>query len=80
MKDSIAELPDDLPEQVTALRTAMLRLINDSFETNDKVDKLSERVNDLQIMQKQTDERLNAVILMAEKFFSGENGDSTKKK
>ena len=73
-------MPDDLQEQITALRTALLRLINDSFEMNHKIDKLSEQIDDFQILQKQTDERLNAVIKMAEKFFSGENGDSKKKK
>jgi len=41
---------------------------------------LSERINDLQVLQKQTDERLNAATLMVEKFFSGENGNSKKKK
>jgi len=80
MKDALPALPDDLPEQITALRTVLLRLTNHSFETNDKIDKLSERIVDLQVSQKETDERLNAVILMAEKFFSGENGDSEKKK
>ena len=80
MKEILPELPDDLQEQVTALRTALLSLINDSFQTNHKIDKLSEQIDDFQILQKQTDERLNAVIMMAEKFFSGENGDSKKKK
>ncbi len=78
MKDALPESPDDLHEEVTALRTAMLCLLNDSFESNIKVDKLSEQVKDLHILQKQTDERLNAVILMAEKFFRGEKGDSKK--
>jgi len=64
-------LPDDLQGQVISLQTALISLINDSFERNGKIDKLSERINDLQILQRQTDERLNAVILMAERFFSG---------
>ncbi len=76
MKDSFPELPEDLPEQAAALRTALLALINNSFETNVKVDELSERINDLQILQRQTDERLNAVILMVEKFLSSQNGNS----
>jgi len=42
MKEILPELPDDLQEQVAALRTALLRLINNSFETNHKTDKLSE--------------------------------------
>ncbi len=78
MKDSLPELPEDIPEQVAALRTALLALINNLFETNAKVDKLSERINDLQILQRQTDERLNAVILMVEKFLGSQNGNSEK--
>ena len=73
MKDSFPELPEDLPEQVADLRTALLALINNLFETNGKIDKLSERISDLQILQRQTDERLNAVILMVEKFLSDRN-------
>ena len=73
MKDSFPELPEDLPGQVAALRTALLALINDSYETNGKIDELSERINDLQNLQKQTDERLNAVILMVENFLSNKN-------
>jgi len=73
MEDSFPKLPEDLPGQVAALRTAPLALINDSLDTNTKIDKLSERISDLQILQRQTDERLNAVILMVEKFLSNRN-------
>ncbi len=71
MKDSFPESLDDLQGQVKSLQTALISLINDLLETNAKIDKLSERINDLQILQRQTDERLNTVILMAERFFSG---------
>ncbi len=79
MKETLPELPDDLQGQVTSLRTALVGLINSSLETNAKIDELAKRLNDSQISQTETDERLNAVILMAEKFFSGENGDSKNK-
>lgn len=79
MKETLPELPDDLQGQVTSLRTALVGLINSSLETNAKIDELAKRLNDSQISQMETDERLNAVILMAEKFFSGENGDSKNK-
>ena len=46
----------------------------------DKVDRLADKVDKLADSQKETDERLNAVILMAERFLSGENGNSKKKK
>ncbi len=70
MKDSFPELPDDLREQVTSLQTALVGLINDSFETKTKIDKLSEQTNDLQISQQRADERINAIILKIEKFLS----------
>jgi len=73
VKDSFPELPDDLQGQVASLQTALIGLINNSFETNEKIDKLSERVNDLQVLHKQTDERLNAVIVMVEKFLGNRN-------
>lgn len=79
MKETLPELLDDLQGQVTSLRTALVGLINSSLETNAKIDELAKRLNDSQISQMETDERLNAVILMAEKFFSGENGDSKNK-
>jgi len=80
MKNSFPELPDDWQGQIAPLRTALVGVINNSLEANGKIEMLSERIKDLQILQKQTDERLNAVILMAEKFFSGENGNPGKKK
>ena len=79
MKETLPELPDDLQGQVTSLRTVLVGLINSSLETNAKIDELAKRLNDSQISQMETDERLNTVILMAEKFFSGENGDSKNK-
>ncbi len=36
--------------------------------------------SEMRTNQKEIDERLNAVILMAEKYFSGENGNNKKKK
>lgn len=49
-------------------------------EQTKNINQLSADVKELREGQTQTDERLNAVILMAEKFFSGENGNSKKKK
>lgn len=56
-------------------------LLSDKVDLlSDKVDLLSNKVDKLADSQKETDERLNAVSLMAEKFFSGENGGFKKKK
>ncbi len=49
-------------------------------QISEDIKRTSEDIKQLREAQKETDERLNAVILMAEKFFSGENGNSKKKK
>ncbi|MDQ2747210.1 MAG: hypothetical protein M3T96_08130 [Acidobacteriota bacterium] len=81
-------------KRVSILERATVNLFNALTETNknvsvvadkvelvaDKIDKLADKVDKLANSQKETDERLNAVILMAEKFLSGENGNSKKKK
>ena len=81
-------------KRVNVLERICLNLYNASVEQKDaigeqnqaiaeqtkNINQLSADVKELREGQKETDERLNAVILMAEKFFSGENGDSKKKK
>ncbi len=44
-------------------------------EISKNVDEISKNVDELRAAQKETDERLNAVIYMAEKFFSRGNGN-----
>ncbi len=75
MKGLFSESPDNLEERVDSLQTALVNLINNSLETKSIIDNLSERINKLQISQKQTDERLNAMILMIEKFLNNKNGN-----
>lgn len=81
-------------KRVNVLERVCLNLYNASVEQKDaiaeqnqaiveqtkNVNQLSVNVKELREAQKETDARLNAVILMAEKFFSAENGDSKKKK
>ena len=81
-------------KRVNVLERVCLNLYNASVEQKDaiaeqnqaiaeqtkNINQLSADVKELRDGQKETDERLNAVILMAEKFFSGENGNSRKKK
>lgn len=74
-------------KRVNVLERVCLNLYNASVEQNEaiaeqtkNINQLSADVKELREGQKETDERLNAVILMAEKFFSGENGNSKKKK
>ena len=47
-------------------------------EQTKNINRLSADVKQLREGQKETDERLKVVILMAEKFFSGEDGNSKK--
>ncbi len=78
-------------KRVNVLERVCLNLYNASVEQGKNIAQLSEEfkktheihereMSEIRASQKETDERLNAVILMAEKFFSGENGDSKKKK
>ena len=48
-------------------------------ETDRRFRETDERFKEIGEQFKETDERLNIVILMAEKFFSGENGERGKK-
>jgi len=80
-------------KRVNVLERVCLNLYNASVEQKDtiagqnqaiagqtkNINKLSSDVRELREGQKETDERLNAVILMAEKFFSRENGNSKKR-
>lgn len=86
------EVQKESEKRIGALERAIVSLgnvtmttaetVNKLSETVDKlterVDKLTEKVDLLADTQKETDERLNAVILMAEKFFS-RNGNSEGK-
>ncbi len=81
----LQEANKDAEKRLSVLERATVNLYNSLTETNknvsavaDKVDRLADKVDRLADSQKETDERSNAVILMAEKFFSGENGDSKK--
>jgi hypothetical protein len=78
-------------KRVNVLERVCLNLYNTSVEQGKNIAQLSGKfkkaheihereMSEIRASQKETDERLNAVILMAEKFFSGENGGSKKKK
>ncbi|MBA4183961.1 MAG: hypothetical protein H0X49_08105 [Acidobacteria bacterium] len=74
-------------KRVNVLERVCLNLYNASVEQKDAIaeqtknfNRLSADVKELREGQKETDERLNTVILMAERFFSGENGNPKKKK
>lgn len=53
-------------------------LIDAQLRTEQKIEKLTDSQQKLSELQQSTDERLNAVIFMFEKFISRENGNSEK--
>lgn len=61
----------DHAKRINVVERAIINLYNTSVNQSESVDKLVET-------QKETNERLNAVIFMAEKYFSG-NGKSNGK-
>ena len=68
-------------ETIAKIENVILRLANgmvERFEKNeDKTDQLEQKMIELAEAQKNTDERLNAVIFMFEKYFSRDvNGGS----
>ena len=72
-------------KRTNVLERACLNLYNLSVkhdeligEQRENIDKLTSDIAELREAQKETGERLNAVIFMAEKFFSGQNGKSKK--
>lgn len=77
------ETNKDAEKRISVLERATVNLYNATTKTSETIDKLADKVNvladkvdKLADAQKETDERLNAVIFMVEKFLSGQNGKS----
>ena len=68
----------DHAKRINVVERAIINLYNLSVKQGDNIDKQGNEVDKLVAAQKETNERLNAVIFMAEKFFSGQNGKSKK--
>lgn len=82
----LQELHKDSTERIGTLERVSLNLYNNSVEQGKLVGELREaqmeterRFKETDERLRDTDERLNIVILMAEKFFSGENGKGGRK-
>ena len=65
-------------KRINGLERAAINLYNISVEQGKNITNESKNIAELREAQKETNERLNAVIYMAEKFFSGQNGKSKK--
>lgn len=65
---------DEFEKRLAEIETANVNLIKTVAENNEAVDKLADKVNELMKTQNDSDERLNAVIFMVEKFLGNQNG------
>lgn len=72
----IQDTNKDAEKRISVLERATVNLYNATTKTNETVDKLAGVVDELVAAQKETDERLNAVIFMMEKFPGSQNGKS----
>ena len=74
----IQESQKEAEKRVNVLERVSLNLYNTTVEQGKNIGQLTEDVKELRESQKETDGRLNAVILMVEKFLSGQNGKKKK--
>ena len=81
----IQESQKEAEKRTNILERVCLNLYNTSVEQGKNITQLTENIKELRNAQqetdvkfKETDERLNIVILMAEKFFGSQNGKSEK--
>ena len=72
----LLEARKDAENRLSVLEQAAINLIVSVTETNQSVQQLTAKVSQLVSLQKETNERLNAVILMVERYLSRENGKS----
>ena len=68
----------DQAKRINVVERAVINLYNVSVKQGESIDKQGEQVDKLVAAQKETNERLDAVIFMAEKYLSGQNGKSKK--
>ena len=81
----LQETQQEAEKRTNILERVCLNLYNTSVEHGKQISEngkqIAELTNDIKELskaQKETDERLNAVIFMAEKFFGSQNGKSEK--
>ena|SRR6266404_4050448 len=75
----------DHAKRINVVERAIINLYNTSVKQGESVDKQgvlidkqTKQIDKLVAAQKETNERLDAVIFMAEKYLSGQNGKSKK--
>ena len=81
----LQESQREAEKRTNVLERSVLNLYNTAVETTKNVNQVTESqkqltadVKELREAQKETGERLNAVILMVERYSSGENGKKKK--
>jgi len=75
----IQQIQKESEKRPGVLERVSLNLYNTTVEQGKNIGQLTEDIKELRAAQKETDDRLKAVIFMAEKFFGSQNGDSGKK-
>jgi DNA repair ATPase RecN len=76
LQEYLREFQKTADKRFNALERATVNLYNLTIEISANIKDLSSDVKQLRESQKETDERLNTVIFMAEKFFGSQNGKS----
>ena len=74
----LQEFQKDAEQRFGVLERATVAMLDSTVENGKNIAELTVDIKELREAQKATDERLNAVIFMAEKYFSGENGKKKK--
>lgn len=72
----LQEAHQSAEKRLNQLERAAVGLYNATTDLTKNVNELTNDVKELRAAQKETDERLNAVILMVERYLSRENGKS----
>lgn len=73
----INEAHKDAEKRIHTLEKVSLNLYNATVEQGKNIAQLTEDVKELRAAQKQTNERLDAVIVMFEKFLDKQNGQQS---
>jgi hypothetical protein len=70
----IQDAQKDALKRISTLEKVSLNLYNSTVEQGKNISQLTEDVKELRAAQKETNNRLDAVIVMFEKFLDNQNG------
>jgi seryl-tRNA synthetase len=73
--DRLSEASERHDNQIGQLTDLVGRLAQAEIHLVERMDTLAERMDTLAVAHKETDERLNALIVTVERYIAGRNGD-----